>query len=60
MNNTPEKSVSAQPILDVSKAPMPDRKVLSFRQSVLRQIPRFIAFNARIMGMVIKGHNPQH
>ncbi|USR80081.1 hypothetical protein [Arcanobacterium pinnipediorum] len=59
MNETPDKSVAGQPILDVSKAPMPDNKVLNFRKSVLRQLPRFAAFNLRIMGMVIKGHKPE-
>ena len=46
-----------QPIVDLSKAPLPTRKTLRSRRSLLYQFTRFMAFNMRIMRMVVKGHS---
>ncbi|MBK8459979.1 MAG: hypothetical protein WAS07_04055 [Micropruina sp.] len=46
-----------QPLLDVSKAPLPTPKTLAQRQSLPFQFLRFLAFNVRIMRMVIRGHH---
>ncbi len=46
-----------QPILDLSRAPLPTAKTLTGRRSILLQFLRFLSFNVRIMRMVVKGHN---
>lgn len=51
MDQTPELGVA-----DLSRAPMPTAKTLRYRQSLVPQFFRFIAFNLRIMRMVLKGH----
>lgn len=47
----------ADPIVDLSKAPMPTARTLKMRQSLPFQFTRFLSFNSRIMRMVIKGHH---
>lgn len=49
--------MSVQPFLDVSQAPLPTSKTLKMRKSLPYQFTRFMAFNMRIMRMVIKGHH---
>lgn len=48
---------ASQPLLDVSRAPLPTDKTLRGRRSLPFQFTRFLAFNARIMRMVAKGHH---
>lgn len=60
MTENDKLSVSAQPLHDVSDAPMPSAKTLRKRKNVLWQFLRFIAFDLRIMGMVAKGHGGKH
>ncbi len=48
--------LAGQPVLDVSRAPLPTPRTLSMRRSPLFQFTRFLAFNVRIMRMVLKGH----
>lgn len=45
------------PIVDLSKAPLPTERTLKRRKGLLLQFTRFVAFNASIMRMVIKGHS---
>ncbi len=45
-----------EPIADLSKAPLPTEKTLKSRRSLPLQFTRFLAFNSRIMRMVVKGH----
>ena len=45
-----------QPTLDLTKAPLPTKRTLASRMSIPRQFARFVAFDLRIMRMVIKGH----
>ncbi len=47
----------ADPIADLSKAPMPTQKTLRMRHSLPFQFTRFLSFNSRIMRMVVKGHH---
>jgi hypothetical protein len=47
----------ADPIVDLSKAPLPTAKTLKMRRSLPFQFTRFLSFNSRIMRMVIKGHH---
>ncbi len=51
-----KETSSDQPIADVSKSPLPTDKTLRMRHNVPFQATRFVAFSARIMRMVIKGH----
>jgi hypothetical protein len=48
--------LAGQPVLDVSRAPLPTPRTLSMRRSPLFQFTRFLAFNVRIVRMVLKGH----
>ena len=54
---TISENVELQPVADVSTAPLPTEKTLRMRRSLPFQATRFVAFNARIMRMVIKGHH---
>jgi hypothetical protein len=55
--STPTPAAGGDPIVDLSKAPMPTAKTLKMRQSLPFQFIRFLSFNSRIMRMVIKGHH---
>ena len=46
---------NAQPVADLSMAPLPTTQTLRRRQSIPIQLSRFAVFNARIMRMVLKG-----
>jgi hypothetical protein len=54
---TPTPAPGGDPIVDLSKAPMPTAKTLKMRQALPFQFTRFLSFNSRIMRMVIKGHH---
>lgn len=45
------------PGVDLSRSPMPTAKTLNYRKNVFVQFFRFVAFDLRIMRMVIKGHH---
>lgn len=46
-----------QPVLDLTRAPMPNVKTLKARYNPFSQFGRFVAFNYRIMKMVVSsGH----
>jgi hypothetical protein len=45
-----------QPVLDLSRAPMPNVKTLKSRYNLLGQFVKFVAFNLRILRMVTSGH----
>jgi hypothetical protein len=51
-----EPSPGADPVVDLSGAPLPTKQTLSGRQNLLTQFGKFIAFDARIMRMVVKGN----
>ncbi|PFG17725.1 hypothetical protein ATK74_2298 [Propionicimonas paludicola] len=46
----------AEPIADLSKAPLPTARTLRARRNIGLQFLRFLSFNTRIMRMVVKGH----
>ena len=46
----------AIPVADLSRSPMPTAKTLRQRRGLVFQFGRFLAFNVRIMRMVLKGH----
>lgn len=46
-----------QPIADLSRAPLPTKETLKMRQNLAFQFTRFVAFDLRIMRMVLKGHH---
>ena len=48
--------LAGQPILDVSRAPLPTPATLRMRRNLPYQFTRFLSFNARIMRMVVKEH----
>ncbi len=50
MSETPLASV------DLSRSPMPTTKTLNYRKNLFLQFFRFVAFDLRIMRMVLKGH----
>lgn len=54
---TPTPAAGGDPIVDLSKAPLPTGKTLKMRQSLPFQFTRFLSFNSRIMRMVVKGHH---
>lgn len=54
---TTSENAELQPVADVSKAPLPTEKTLRMRRSLPFQATRFVAFSARIMRMVAKGHH---
>jgi hypothetical protein len=41
----------------IAVAPLPTRKTLRARSSLPYQVMRFVAFNARMLRMVRKGHH---
>ncbi len=51
-----EPSPGADPVVDLSGAPLPTKQTLNGRQNLLTQFGKFIAFDARIMRMVVKGN----
>jgi len=54
---TEPTQATADPIADLSKAPLPTARTLKARQNIFGQFLRFVAFDLRIMRMVIKGHH---
>lgn len=46
-----------EPTVDLAKAPLPTRRTLRMRRSLPFQFTRFLAFNVRILRMVLKGHH---
>jgi hypothetical protein len=52
MDKTSDTSVA-----DLSRSPMPTTRTLRYRQSLFVQFFRFVAFDLRIMRMVLKGHH---
>lgn len=46
----------ADPIVDLSSAPLPTKQTLKARQNLLTQFGKFVAFDLRIMRMVVKGN----
>lgn len=48
---------AAEPVADLSKAPLPTEQTLKARRSIPLQAVRFLAFDLRIMRMVLKGHH---
>jgi hypothetical protein len=56
----PGRTVDDQPVADLSRAPLPSASTLRRRRSVVVQSVRFVAFNGRIMRMVIRGHRASH
>ena len=54
---TPTPAAGGDPIVDLTKAPLPTAKTLRMRQSLPFQFTRFLSFNSRIMRMVLKGHH---
>lgn len=57
MDNTHTDPAAGEPIADLSRSPLPTVKTLRKRRSLTRQFWRFLAFDTRIMRMVIKGHH---
>jgi hypothetical protein len=53
----PGQTVDDQPVADLSRAPLPSRSTLRRRRSLPRQAIRFVAFNAKILRMVVGGHH---
>ncbi len=54
---TTSKNAETQPVADLSTAPLPTAKTLRMRRSLPFQATRFAAFNARIIRMVVNGHD---
>jgi hypothetical protein len=52
----PGSSPDDQPVADLSGAPMPTAQTLRRRRNLAYQATRFVAFNSRIMRMVLRGH----
>lgn len=57
MSEMTDNRISTQPFLDVSLAPLPTEKTLAMRRNIPFQFLRFVAFDLRIMRMVLKGHH---
>jgi hypothetical protein len=56
-NNIQPSAPKPQPVLDLSRAPMPNVKTLKSRYNLFSQFGRFVAFNLRILRMVVSsGH----
>lgn len=51
-----EPTPGADPIVDLSGAPLPTKQTLKARQNLLTQFGKFVAFDLRIMRMVVKGN----
>lgn len=47
----------SEPVADLSKSPLPTKRTLKMRRSLPFQLTRFLAFDTRIMRMVVKGHH---
>lgn len=47
----------SNPVADLLRAPLPTPRTLRRRHSLPFQFTRFLAFNTRIMRMVVKGHH---
>lgn len=47
------KETAAQPVVDLTKAPMPNVKTLKARYNLFSQFAKFVGFNLRIMRMVV-------
>jgi hypothetical protein len=56
----PPTSAHDQPVADLSRAPLPTARTLRRRQNLAYQATRFVAFNTRIMRMVVSGHRHSH
>lgn len=56
----PAAAVDDQPVADLTRAPLPTTQTLRRRRNLAFQATRFVAFNARIMRMVIRGHRRSH
>lgn len=54
--NTPLEGAD-QPVVDMSKAPLPTKQTLAARKNLLVQFGRFLSINTNIMRMVLKGHH---
>jgi hypothetical protein len=52
----PGSSADDQPVADLSSAPLPTTQTLRRRRNLAYQAVRFVAFNSRIMRMVLRGH----
>jgi hypothetical protein len=52
----PGSSPDDQPVADLSGAPLPTARTLRRRRNLAYQATRFVAFNSRIMRMVLRGH----
>ena len=48
---------AGDPVVDLSRAPLPTAKTLKGRKNLFFQFFKFMGFNATIMRMVIKGHH---
>lgn len=44
-------------VADLSRAPLPTKGTLRRRRALWHQFMRFLAFDLRIMRMVVKGHH---
>lgn len=53
----PAPAPSPAPIADLEGSPLPTAATLKARKSLPIQLTRFVAINARIMRMAIKGHH---
>jgi len=56
-SQAPAPVVTPAPIADLGGAPLPTASTVRARKSLPVQVTRFVAINARIMRMVIKGHH---
>ena len=56
-DQAPAPVVTPAPIADLRGAPLPTASTMRARKSLPVQLTRFVAINARIMRMVIKGHH---
>jgi hypothetical protein len=57
MTENTQTPPAGPPFLDVRGAPLPTEQTLRMRRSVPFQFLRFVAFDLRIMRMVLKGHH---
>lgn len=57
MTNQNPTALAAQPVLDLSGAPLPTPRTLRMRQCLPFQFTRFVTFSLRILRMVLKGHS---
>jgi hypothetical protein len=54
---TDSTAPAAEPVADLSRSPLPTQKTLKLRRNLAVQFVRFVAFDLRIMRMVLKGHH---